>query len=168
MLIRNRQLLAALGTTGSQHAAAILRGHPLTETMLVCSPAIVGLECSFHLFCYLSVIISHFGLQRYLFLFIPPKFCANFRFKAIVFLVLSIGFWSFCGWERWFLAVGSGGFWRWGAVVFLQRTFLGRVSLAMLLCETPQCDVSTVNVKSRDVTLWRLLICAEHSYCYSA
>ena len=59
MLIRNRQLLAALGTTGSQHAAAILRGHPLTETMLVCSPAIVGLECSFHLCCYYYLILFH-------------------------------------------------------------------------------------------------------------
>ena len=167
MLIRNRQLLAALGTTGSQHAAAILRGHPLTETMLVCSPAIVGLECSFHLFCYLSVIISHFGLQRYLFLFIPPKFCANFRFKAIVFLVLSIGFWSFCGGKRWFLAAEAV-FFGGGGGVFLQRTFLGRVSLAMLLCKTPQCDVSTFHIHCRDVTLWRLLICAEHSYCHSA
>jgi len=49
MLIRYRQLLAAFGTTGSQHAAAILGGHSLTETVLVCSPAVVGLECSFHL-----------------------------------------------------------------------------------------------------------------------
>ena len=50
MLIRHSQLLAAFGTTGSQNAAAILGGHPLTETVLVHSPAIVGLKCSFHLF----------------------------------------------------------------------------------------------------------------------
>ena len=50
VLVRNGELLAALGTARSQHAAAVLRGHALAETMLVHAAAIVGLKCSFHCF----------------------------------------------------------------------------------------------------------------------
>ena len=64
MLIRYGQLLAALGTTRCEHAAAVLGGHSLTETVLVDSPAIVWLECSFHLDLLFFVTISHFGLQK--------------------------------------------------------------------------------------------------------
>lgn len=46
--VRNGELLAALGTTGSEYATTICSGHTLTETMLVVSLAIVGLERSFH------------------------------------------------------------------------------------------------------------------------
>ena len=48
MLIRNGQLLAAFGTTRGKHATTILCSHSLTETVLVDSSAVVGLECSFH------------------------------------------------------------------------------------------------------------------------
>ena len=69
MLIRHSQLLAAFGTTGSQNAAAILGGHPLTETVLVHSAAIVRLKCSFHcvymLFMLLFALVSSaFGVQK--------------------------------------------------------------------------------------------------------
>ena len=46
--IRYGELLAAFGTTRSQNATAVCSGHTLTETMLVVSLAIVGLERSFH------------------------------------------------------------------------------------------------------------------------
>ena len=64
MLIRYAQLLASFGTTGSQHATAVLGGHSLTETVLVHSPAIVGLECSFHFSLLFYVVISRFGVQK--------------------------------------------------------------------------------------------------------
>ena len=55
-LVANGQLLATLGATGSQYAAAISRLHALTETMLVVSLPVVGLECSFH-FCILVFVL---------------------------------------------------------------------------------------------------------------
>ena len=48
MLVRDGQLLAAFGATAGQHAATVLRGHALAETMLVHTAAVVGLKCSFH------------------------------------------------------------------------------------------------------------------------
>ena len=56
MLVRYSQLLAALGATRSQHAATVLGGHTLAETMLVHAAAIVRLKCSFH--CNDSLFIS--------------------------------------------------------------------------------------------------------------
>ena len=49
--VRNGQLFATFCTTSCQYATAIGSKHTLTETMLVVSLTIVGLECSFH-FCY--------------------------------------------------------------------------------------------------------------------
>lgn len=46
--VRNRELLTAFGTTRSQNATTVSSRHALTETMLVVSLAIVGLERSFH------------------------------------------------------------------------------------------------------------------------
>ena len=54
--VRNGQFLAALGTTSGQYAATISRLHALTETMLVVSLPVVGLECSFH-FCILVFVL---------------------------------------------------------------------------------------------------------------
>jgi hypothetical protein len=48
VLVRDGQLLAAMGAAGSQHAAAVLGGHSLAEAMLVHTTTIVRLECSFH------------------------------------------------------------------------------------------------------------------------
>ena len=54
--VRNGQLLATFCTTSCQYATAISSLHTLTETMLVVSLTIVGLECSFHfLLCYFFV-----------------------------------------------------------------------------------------------------------------
>jgi len=49
-LVGNGQLLAAFGAAGSQYTATIGGSHSLTETMLVVPSAVVGLECSFHIF----------------------------------------------------------------------------------------------------------------------
>ena len=49
--VRHGQLLATFGATSSQYATTISSLHTLTETMLVVSFSVVGLECSFH-FCY--------------------------------------------------------------------------------------------------------------------
>ena len=46
--VRNGELLTAFGTTRSQNATTVGSRHALTETMLVVSLAIVGLERSFH------------------------------------------------------------------------------------------------------------------------
>ncbi len=49
-LVRDSQFLATLGAAGSQDAAAVLRGHSLSETVLVVAATVVGLKCSFHIF----------------------------------------------------------------------------------------------------------------------
>ncbi len=48
-LVGNGELLAALCTTCSQHATAVLSSHSLTETVLVIAATVVGLKCSFHI-----------------------------------------------------------------------------------------------------------------------
>ena len=56
-LVGDGQLLTTFRTTGSQHAAAISGGHTFTETVLVLSPAVVGLKCTFHnaiFFCFVA------------------------------------------------------------------------------------------------------------------
>jgi hypothetical protein len=50
MLAGHRQLLAAMGTAGGQHATTILCCHSGAEAVLVHTTAIVGLKCSFHCF----------------------------------------------------------------------------------------------------------------------
>lgn len=57
MLVRNGELLATLGAAGGQNATAILRGHSLTEAVLVHTTAVVGLKCSFHLLYFLFIVI---------------------------------------------------------------------------------------------------------------
>jgi hypothetical protein len=47
-LVGDGELLAALGTTCSEHAAAISGCHTFTETVLVLPSTVVGLKCSFH------------------------------------------------------------------------------------------------------------------------
>ena len=44
-----RKRIAAMRTTASQNFATVLGCHSLAEAMLIHSPAIGGLECSFHL-----------------------------------------------------------------------------------------------------------------------
>ena len=68
--IRYGKLLTAFGTTRSQNATAVCSGHTLTETMLVVSLAIVGLERSFHFFISILLLFctmlthSSFGQQN--------------------------------------------------------------------------------------------------------
>ena len=50
MLAGHRQLLAAMGTAGGQHATTILCCHSGAEAVLVHTTAIVGLKCSFQCF----------------------------------------------------------------------------------------------------------------------
>lgn len=57
VLVRNSELLTAVSTTGSQHAATILGSHSLAETMLVHATTVVRLKCSFHLDIYLNYYI---------------------------------------------------------------------------------------------------------------
>ena len=46
--VRHGQLFATFGTTSGQNATTVSCLHTLTETMLVVSLSVVGLECSFH------------------------------------------------------------------------------------------------------------------------
>ena len=54
--VRNSELLTAFGTTRSQNATTVGSRHALTETMLIVSLAIVGLERSFHV-VYIDIIM---------------------------------------------------------------------------------------------------------------
>lgn len=55
-LIRYGQFLATLCAARSQYAAAVLRGHSLSETVLVITATVVGLKCSFHIFVLLFIV----------------------------------------------------------------------------------------------------------------
>ena len=55
VFVRNCQLCAAFCTTCCQYATAVLCGHSLTETVLVLSLSVRGLECSFHRLIFLYV-----------------------------------------------------------------------------------------------------------------
>jgi hypothetical protein len=44
----DRQAVAALFATSGEDLAAVLRAHPLHETMDALTAAIVGLKCTFH------------------------------------------------------------------------------------------------------------------------
>lgn len=47
-LIRYGQFLATFCAARGQYASAVLRGHSLSETVLVIAATVVGLKCSFH------------------------------------------------------------------------------------------------------------------------
>lgn len=62
--VRYGQLLATFGATSSQYATTISSLHALTETMLVVSFSVVGLECSFH-FCYaVFFVLIYISVER--------------------------------------------------------------------------------------------------------
>jgi hypothetical protein len=79
LFVRNCKLCTSLSTTSSQYAAAILCSHSLTETVLVFSLSVRGLECSFHRLIYLYVFIQKvlYAIQRakLLFFFRMAKKC---------------------------------------------------------------------------------------------
>ena len=60
VLVRDGQFLAAMSTTGSQHATAILCGHSLAEAVLVDATAVVWLKCSFHCCILFLLLFLHF------------------------------------------------------------------------------------------------------------
>lgn len=65
VFVRNGEFLSALSATCSQYSATIGGSHSLTETVLVFSLSVRGLECSFHLRIYVLCYYSHeFGLQK--------------------------------------------------------------------------------------------------------
>ena len=57
VFVRNCQLCATLCATCCQYATAVLCGHSLTETVLVLSLSVRGLECSFHCLIFLYVFL---------------------------------------------------------------------------------------------------------------
>ena len=67
-LIGNGQLLATLGTAACQYTTTIGSGHSLTETMLVGTATVRGLECSFHnyVIIFSSTVGMRFGVQNYI------------------------------------------------------------------------------------------------------
>ena len=58
LLVRNGQLLATLCAAACQYTTTIGSGHSLTETVLVCTATVRGLECSFHSYV-LFYLFSH-------------------------------------------------------------------------------------------------------------
>lgn len=46
--VRNGEFLATFSATSGEYATTVSGQHALTETMLVVSLSVVGLECSFH------------------------------------------------------------------------------------------------------------------------
>jgi hypothetical protein len=70
LLIRYGQLLATLSAAACQYATTIGSSHSLTETMLVSTAAVRGLECSFHsyVFVYLFSPYAFRGAKLHTFL----------------------------------------------------------------------------------------------------
>jgi hypothetical protein len=67
LLVRNGQLLATLGAAACQYTTTIGSGHSLTETMLVSTATVRGLECSFHSYLlFISFLTMGFGVQNYI------------------------------------------------------------------------------------------------------
>ncbi len=66
VFVRNCQLCTSLCATSCQYAAAILCSHSLTETVLVLSLSVRGLECSFHRLIFLYVLVKKvfYAIQR--------------------------------------------------------------------------------------------------------
>ena len=62
VFVRNCKLCTSFCTTSCQYATAILCSHSLTETVLVLSLSVRGLECSFHRLIYLYVFLFNFSL----------------------------------------------------------------------------------------------------------
>ena len=77
VFVRNCKLCTSFCTTSSQYAAAILCSHSLTETVLVFSLSVRGLECSFHRLIYYMFFVLKvlYAIQRakLLFFFIMAK-----------------------------------------------------------------------------------------------
>ena len=71
VLVRNGQLCTSLSATSCQYATAILCSHSLTETVLVLSLSVRGLECSFHrlifFICLIQTLVALFSSQNYSF-----------------------------------------------------------------------------------------------------
>jgi hypothetical protein len=87
-LVGYGQLLATLGTARSQHAATVLGGHTLAETMLVHATAIVGLKCSFH--CnesLLLVLLSQIRAAKLVIIIELRKKTAEFSIVFMFFLL---------------------------------------------------------------------------------
>ena len=66
VFVRNCKLCTSFCTTSSQYAAAILSSHSLTETVLVFSLSVRGLECSFHRLIYYMFLFKKvlYAIQR--------------------------------------------------------------------------------------------------------
>ena len=79
VFVRNCQFCTSLCATSCQYAAAILCSHSLTETVLVLSLSVRGLECSFHRLIFLYVLVKKyfalFSVQNYFFFLEWQRFC---------------------------------------------------------------------------------------------
>jgi hypothetical protein len=49
LFVRNGKLMSTLFSAAGQHSSAIVRGHAVSETMLIFSFSLRGLVCPFHL-----------------------------------------------------------------------------------------------------------------------
>ena len=58
--VRNGEFLATFSATSGEYATTVSGQHALTETMLVVSLSVVGLECSFH--CDMLFLIFYYPL----------------------------------------------------------------------------------------------------------
>lgn len=101
VLVRYGQFLATFGAAGSQYTTAIGCSHSLTETVLVSSLSVGGLECSFHCCIFFMLLfsairaakvgsfheitkgITHFLSNLLRFLLICITFAAEKRTKSI-------------------------------------------------------------------------------------
>ena len=86
VFVRNCQLCTSLCATSCQYAAAILCSHSLTETVLVLSLSVRGLECSFHRLILFYMFYSKYAFaiqlaKLVLFFYLAKILTCNFSFR---------------------------------------------------------------------------------------
>lgn len=77
--VRNCELLTTLCTTSGQHAATVCSQHTLTETMLIVSLSVVGLECPFHCLYILFLLFVYRSAKQEL-----PATLGNMRLQNYI------------------------------------------------------------------------------------
>ena len=92
VLVGDGQLLAAFGAAGCQYAATVSGGHSFTETVLVSSLSVRGLECSFHRCIFFMLLFFQFRAAKVGSFCEITKWITHFLSNLLRFLLICINF----------------------------------------------------------------------------
>ena len=92
VLVGDGQLFAAFGAAGCQYAATVSGGHSFTETVLVSSLSVRGLECSFHRCIFFMLLFFQFRAAKVGSFCEITKWITHFLSNLLRFLLICINF----------------------------------------------------------------------------